>query len=127
MRARLTQDLKATEKGMKVPVVEREGYPWGVVPAGTELEGKLALLYLDAGVAEPVDDEAREKYPPAVVEDKARRQEAMAAGIVPEDRDAFFAGKLEGYNADGTWKRGPNYVEGDEPGDEPELDEDDEL
>lgn len=65
------------------------------------------------GVAVPADDECKAKADPT----PEQQEKALflynrtAAGIIPEDFQAYADGLLLGYNPDGTWIKGPNFDE----------------
>lgn len=89
-----------------------EDCPSGKLPAGTEIEHKHAFWLVRQGVAEAADDECRiatNRTPGQLVRAQAR-YDVTAKGIAPEDIAAFEAGQMDGYNPDGSFKPGPNYV-----------------
>ncbi len=109
------------------PTHPDEGMRGKMMPVGTVIEHPQAFRLVQNGVAEPADEECKiranmsaEKFALA-----RRNYPAVAKGIVPEDRDAFFAGKMNGYNPDGSWKPGPNATEEDvDDNDNEEFEED---
>jgi hypothetical protein len=80
-------------------------------------------ILVDNGDAEPADEAAealcagwRERRPDVLL-----AREMLAAGIDPEDREKFRRGEITGYDADGNYIKGPNWVDVDD--DETEGDE----
>lgn len=92
-------------------------------PAGTVINHPDAAMLVRMGIAEPVDEECRLAAGMTVDQMVAaqRAQECVRRGIAPEDYEAFEAGKMVGYDENGDWIPGPNYIAGD---DDKELDED---
>ena len=89
---------------------ECTAYPDRKVPAGTEIEHPDAFKLVRRGAAEPADEECAEaagmtEYQMAVAQHAQRR---TAAGIHPEDFEAFDAGLMVGYYPDGRHVPGPN-------------------
>lgn len=73
------------------------------------------------GWAEPADDECAEAAGHMTREQLDAAQKAYTRinlGIHPEDYAAFDAGEILGYNPDGSYKPGPNWVEPVEDDDE---------
>lgn len=87
-----------------------EANPTGKWPAGTVIDRPDAYKLVLMGVCSPADDECTEKcgMTPADVEAKAKRYRRTAAGIAPDDFQAYADGLLTGYNPDGSWIDGPN-------------------
>ena len=91
-------------------------YPDGRIPIGTVLDGDAEEKWADCwklvrtGAAEPLDEECE------VAADVTERQTHLAqraarraaAGIHPEDFEAFDAGMMVGYDGDGNHIPGPN-------------------
>ena len=66
------------------------------------------------GWADPADDECDAKsgrMGRARLDAAQQAYTRVAKGIHPDDYEAFDAGEMTGYNADGSWIKGPNYVE----------------
>lgn len=75
-----------------------------------EVGGKILV---DNGDAEPADEYAesvctgwRDRRPEVLI-----AREMLAAGIALEDRELFRTGQIVGYDADGNYIPGPNWVE----------------
>ena len=82
-------------------------------PVGTIIDHPDAYRLVRHGCAEPADEEC-EWAANMSSEALAKAQAAypkIAAGIMPEDREAWDLGFMRGYNPDGTWVPGPNYDE----------------
>lgn len=87
-----------------------------MLPVGTILDHPDAYWLVLQGCAEPADEECSTKAP-VTPQLQAQRLDAYlmtAAGITPEDREAWQRGFMRGYNPDGTWIRGPNADEYDQ-------------
>jgi hypothetical protein len=80
-------------------------------PAGTLLDDPNCWLIVKMGQAIPADDECREKVDMTAEQMDAAQKAArrLAAGIAPEDYAKFDEGQIVGYNADGSYKPGPNW------------------
>ena len=105
MKCKLCKDL---------PAVHPEDWPPdGIVPKGTILDQPKAYKYVRHGVADPADEECRVAAGmsnPEIVLAKMR-QRRTAAGIHPDDFEAYDKGIMVGYNPDGSFKPGPNFAE----------------
>lgn len=86
-----------------------------VVPAGTVYDHPKAYELVQNGDGIPADDECREAcgLTDEQIAHAIRQKDAVAAAIHPDDYPAYFRGELLGYNPDGSWIPGPNYVEPD--------------
>lgn len=88
------------------------------IPAGTEIEGPKVHLLCLQGMAVPMDKECMRKVnmTDEQIEAATKAYEKIAAGIQPEDYDAFERGLMSGYKPDGkegdTWKPGKNWTPG---------------
>lgn len=95
-------------------------FPDAVMPIGTVIEDPQAYMLVRMGVAEPADAECEAAH--GLTADQlaeARRvYPRTEAGIAPEDFELWDAGVIVGYNPDGSYKPGPNWVEPDEDDDE---------
>lgn len=101
MKCRLLRDLK----GDRTPE-----NPDGLLPTGTLIDHRDAYLLVRLGVAEPADEECRQRAGMSK-EMMARAQyvyERADRGIVPEDFELYDSGKIVGYNPDGSYIPGPN-------------------
>lgn len=81
------------------------------VDAGHVIDNPDAYLLVLQGAAEPADEEcaaASSQTPEARAAAQAA-YEMTRLGIVEEDRDAFRAGAMLGYDPSGDWIPGPNY------------------
>jgi len=118
MKAELTHPCKAG------PTEPNEALRGTILPVGTIREGPQAFRLVQCGVAKPADEECRKRAGMTDDEIQAAHDAypAIEKGITPEDREAFNAGEMDGYNPDGSWVPGENAVQGDDP----EEDEDDE-
>ena len=88
------------------------------VPVGTIIDHPDAFLLVRQGCAVSADEECQQKV--GMTADRlAAAQYAYkrtAAGINPEDFDAYDAGLLVGYKPDGSWMPGPaSEQDADEP------------
>jgi hypothetical protein len=82
-------------------------------PVGTVIEHPDAYRLVRHGCAEPADEEceqAADMTPEALAKAQAAYPK-IAAGIIPEDREAWDLGYMRGYNADGSWIPGPQFEE----------------
>lgn len=108
MRAELVKDLMATPH-TRVPSVN------GIVPKGTVIEGREARpwFYVQMGAAIPLDDECRiaAGMTDQEIDSQVYLYEAKRAGIQPEDMAAWRAGAMTGYDEEGEWIQGPNYLD----------------
>jgi len=103
VKCKLCMDLKA--------VHPEDWPPDGIIPAGTILEAPQIYKFVIHGCADPADEECRVAAgmsDPEIVLAKMH-QRRKAAGIHPDDFEAFDTGVMVGYNPDGTWKPGPNF------------------
>jgi hypothetical protein len=82
-------------------------------PTGTLLDDPNCWLIVKMGQAIPADEECREKVDmtPEQMEAAQKAAKRLAAGIDPEDYVKFDTGQITGYNDDGSYKKGPNWVE----------------
>ena len=94
-----------------VQCVRRDGRLYA--PPGAIVDDPQAFWLVRMGQAEAADEECAkaagltsEQFAIAV---KAAKR--LAAGIAPEDFAKFDSGEIVGYNADGSYKRGPNWIE----------------
>lgn len=104
MRYRYVRDMPAGKSIL-------DQFPRGIIPKGTERDTPRGHRLCQMGIAEPVDDECRIACGKSQDQLEAA-QEAypmLEAGIIEEDREAYKAGALTGYNPDGSWIEGPNY------------------
>lgn len=114
MKAKMTYDGKGSPS--------HPDYPNATIPFGYVRDAPDAYKLVRAGIAVPADEECRQacRMTQAEIDLAQRNYPAMALGIWPDDREAFFAGKIAGYNADGSYIPGPNWAmdEEDEEDDE---------
>ncbi len=91
-----------------------------ILPAGHIVDHPNAYLLVQLGMAESVDDECRKAVDRTPEQLKQARYEYLRTkkGIHPDDYAKYDARVMDGYNADGTDKPGPNYVDPDEEDDE---------
>ena len=104
---------------------------WVEAPAGTEISDPECYKLVRMGMAEPSDDECRERcgMTQEQIATAAFAQEKVSKGIHPDDYNAYDRGEMVGYNPDGTFIRGPNwdqYQDDDDLFSEEEEYEDDE-
>jgi hypothetical protein len=87
-----------------------ERYPDSKIPIGTIIEHQDAYRLVRLGAAEPADDECEQRA--AMTAEQMRvaqyHQRRTAAGIHPDDFDAFERGEMVGYYPDGSFIPGPN-------------------
>lgn len=95
-------------------------YPRETIPVGYIRDAPDAYKLVQAGSAIPADEECRVAcgMTKAEMDLRQRHYAACDAGIAEEDREAFFSGLMTGYNADLSWKRGPNWVDEEDEDDE---------
>lgn len=81
-----------------------------IAPAGTVIEDAECWRIVQMGQAEAADDEcaAAVGMTPEALATAQRAAKRLAAGIIPQDFEKFDAGQIAGYNADGSYKPGPN-------------------
>jgi hypothetical protein len=88
-------------------------------PTGTVIEHPDAWKLVRMGMAEPEDDECRERA--GMNGEQMRKaqyaQDKFEKKIRLEDRRAYDDGEMLGYDEDGEWIPGPNYM-GDEDDDD---------
>jgi len=87
------------------------------MPEGTVIDHPKAYMLVRMGSAEPADSECEVAagVSPERRRELQRKYRMADRGIHPEDYEAFESGQMKGYNHDGSWIPGSNYVE-------PELD-----
>jgi hypothetical protein len=87
-----------------------------ILPAGTVIDHPDAWLLVQMGAAEAVDRECELKADRTPEQLKQAQYEHLRTrrGISPEDYAAYDAGEIVGYNADGSAKPGPSFVDEDE-------------
>lgn len=117
MRAKTLLDLGCACK----TCIENNGngcvdYPDSIIPAGTIIDRPDSYLLVQAGAAIPDDDECEKAaaMTPRAMELAQRAQLRAAAGIHPEDFEAFDSGEMIGYYPDGSPIPGPNAEETEE-------------
>lgn len=95
-------------------------YPNAEIPVGYIRDAPDAHKLVQAGVAVPADDECRLacKMTQAEIDLAQTHYPATALGIWPDDREAFFADEIAGYNPDGSYIPGPNWATDEEDDDE---------
>ena len=103
----------------------------GILPAGHIIDHRQAYILVQIGAAVSVDDECAKAAgrTPEQLLAAQRSYGRVRAGIHPDDFAPFDAGQIVGYNPDGSFKPGPNWVEPepeDEDEDEDEYEEDEE-
>lgn len=111
MKAKLLKELDAAPSAVDEQIKTRED---GVRywPAGAIVDNPRAFRLVQNGVAEPADEECEVRVS-MTAEELAEAQQAqrrVAAGIHPEDYEAFDAGLMAGYDEDGHHVPGPNFV-----------------
>lgn len=108
MKAELTRRM---EMGPTHPDYVAGTKQW--LEPGTVLEHPESYKLVQMGVAKPADDECVKAAGMDAAKMKAATQayKRLEAGIAPEDFAAFDAGEMLGYDEDGEWIPGPNYVE----------------
>ncbi len=91
----------------------RVGQRSGRIPAGTVLENNQAHILVKMGIAEPADDECAQAagMTPSQMTAAQHAQEKVRRGIHPDDYEAYDAGVMAGYNPDGSFIPGPNYLD----------------
>lgn len=113
MKAQLIRDMdcKPTDE-----------WPEGKKPKGTVIDHPQAARLCQMGVAIPADEECQlaAHMTPERMRAAKYAYERATKGIAAEDFAAYDAGEMVGYNPDGSFKPGPNYIPDD---DEDELDE----
>ena len=87
-----------------------------IQPAGTIVEHPDAYVLVQIGMAVAVDDECTKAVGRTPKQLKQAQYEHMRTvkGIHPDDFHLYDAGRMDGYNPDGTIKPGPNFVEEEE-------------
>ena len=111
MKSKILHDMTCTPT---------EAYPDGLKPAGTIIDHPQAAILVQMGVAEPVDEECRKacNMTDAQIEAAKAAYPKVAAGIHPDDSEAYDRGEMIGYNPDGSWIPGS---------DAPTCDEDEDI
>lgn len=112
MKAVLVREMRRTDKTLS--------------PAGTVIDHPDAYKLVRLGVAEPADDECRERC--GMTPERMKAAQAAAAraeaGIHPEDHEAYAKGWMVGYqkndkapqrdalgNTSNIWEPGPQWAE----------------
>ncbi len=119
MKCRFLRDMEyIIRPGPDAPASARRSI--GIRPAGFVLEDPDAYKLVEHGVAEPADEEcaAAVRLTPAELERVRAAYPRIAAGIHPDDYEAFDEGRMVGYNPDGSWKPGPNAEPEEDSGDD---------
>jgi len=115
LKAKLLKDTEVSPHGEHPAIVTREdGYRY--FPAGTIIDDHEVYKLVKMGRAVPADEEC-EKRCNMSAEQMARAQkhyDIVAKGIHPEDYERYQSGEITGYNEDGSYIHGPNWVEDDE-------------
>lgn len=104
MKCRLNRDMKIMRPD--------PAFPDGIKPKGTLIEHRQAALLVRMGVAEPADEECRQRVvnmTPERMAAASHSYDRLEKGIAPDDFEAFDEGLMVGYNPDGSWIEGPNY------------------
>ncbi len=102
-------------------VIRGKRAPYWRNGAVIEVDARGAELLVGNGDAEPADGEAeavckgwRDSRPGVLLS-----REMLAKGIEPEDRERYRRGEILGYEENGDYIPGPNWIEpADEEGDE---------
>lgn len=127
MKCELIVEMSASPTHPKVVSGEwAKGY---IQPIGTVTEHPQAFRLVQNGCAISADDECKARVDRTSEQLALAKKHypAIALGIIPEDREAFFAGEMKGYNPDGSWIPGPNFtVEDLEDEDDDTEEQDDE-
>ena len=129
MKAKLIRDdIEASEtaakdaKGIEVREVRRNGetVPVRFWTKGATIEHPDAYRLVQMGIAEPADDECKEKANRTEEQLKAARYayERQVRGIAPDDFDRYDRGEISRMLPDGTYEPGPNAVEEDDDDEE---------
>jgi hypothetical protein len=122
MKCRLLRDMERAPETPKQLAAFRTTGKLIVVPKGTVIDHPDAHMLVSMGVAEPADEECEPyRLSPQAFAAAEAAYNATAAGIAPEDLQAFHSGQITGYNPDGSVIPGPNYVEPEEETEEDEL------
>jgi len=89
--------------------------PDGVYPPGTVIDNKDAFWLVKMGVANPEDDECRKAagMTDEQIAEAQRVYPRTEAGIRPEDFELWDRGVIVGYEENGDYKPGPNWVDQD--------------
>lgn len=87
-----------------------EQYPDSKIPVGTIIEHPEAFRLVRLGAAEPADEECAQRANMTTEQMRVAQhhQRRTAAGIHPEDFEAFDRGEMAGYYPDGSFIPGPN-------------------
>ena len=88
-------------------------YPDGKIPVGTVIEHPDAYKLVRLGCAVPADNECyfRANMTQRQMAVAQHAQRRTAAGIHPEDFEAYDRGEMVGYFPDGSWVPGENADE----------------
>ncbi len=92
------------------------------VLVGTIIDDPQCFRLVQNGHAEPADEECRIRagLTPEQLADVQIRYPAIAKGITPDDRKAYFDGEMDGYNPDMSPIPGPNAAQNDDEEDDDE-------
>ncbi len=82
-------------------------------PAGTIIDDPNCFWIVRMGQAEAADPECAKAagQTPEQFAAAVHAAKRLAAGIAPEDFAKFDGGEITGYDADGNYVKGPNWVE----------------
>ncbi len=89
-------------------------HPDGTLPAGSIDSGPESWKLVVHGVAVPDDEECRLKVnmTPEQMAERQRTYSRLAAGIHPDDWEAYDRGEMVGYDEKGRKIPGPNFSGG---------------
>ena len=97
-------------------IVWQRKQPFWKCGSVVEVDTVGGTILVDNGDAEPADEESetlcdgwRERRPEVLV-----ARDMLAAGIEMGDRELFRTGQILGYDADGNYIHGPNWVDEDD-------------
>ena len=84
---------------------------WVDAPVGTEINDPECYKLVRMGMAEPSDDECRDRcnMTQEQITAASQAQDKVSKGIHPDDYNAYDRGEMVGYNPDGSVIPGPNY------------------
>jgi len=87
-----------------------------IMPAGTIIDHPNAFLLVQIGMAVSMDEECEAKADRTPEQLKQARYEHLRTktGIHPDHYHLYDSGQVLGYNPDGSYKPGPNFVKNEE-------------
>lgn len=112
MKCRLIREVERPARTPEEELAAEQTGRFPIMPVGTEIDHADAYLLVQMGVAVPADEECElaAKMTPEKMRAAQYAYERTSRGIHPGDFEAYDAGLMVGYDEQGKWIPGPNYV-----------------